>query len=119
MSAISSRSRLLIAQHVVDSAETPAQLIDWLTKMYVDNWQLNAMRLADEKKMMRTTAQLMLVPKDLTMFVRPIQSNIKFNFWKLNGAKDNKMWVELLTNRVLRTGEDDPAIPTNLSHIED
>ena len=119
MSAISSRSRLLIAQHVVDSAETPAQLIDWLTKKYVDNWQLNAMRLADEKKMMRTTAQLMLVPKDLTMFVRPIQSNIKFNFWKLNGAKDNKMWVELLTNRVLHTGEDDPAIPTNLSHIED
>jgi len=53
------------------------------------------------------------------MFVRPIQSNIKFNFWKLNGAKDNKMWVELLTNRVLRTGEDDPSIPTNLSHIED
>jgi len=118
MSAISSRSRLLIAQHVVDHAQTPAQLIDWLTKKYVDNWQLNAMRLADEKKMMRTTAQLMLVPKDLTMFVRPIQSNIKFNFWKLNGAKDNKMWVELLTNRVLHTGEDDPAIPTNLSHIE-
>jgi hypothetical protein len=53
------------------------------------------------------------------MFVRPIQSNIKFNFWKLNGAKDNKMWVELLTNRVLHTGEDDPSIPTNLSHIED
>jgi hypothetical protein len=119
MSAISSRSRLLIAQHVVDHAQTPAQLIDWLTKKYVDNWQLNAMRLTDERKMMRTTAQLMLVPKDLTMFVRPIQSNIKFNFWKLNGAKDNKMWVELLTNRVLRTGEDDPSIPTNLSHIED
>jgi hypothetical protein len=117
-SAISSRSRLIIAQHVVDSAETPAQLIDLLTKKYVDNWQLNALRLTDEKKMMRTTAQLMLVPKELTMFVRPIQSNITFNFWKLNND-NSKLWVELLSNRVLRKGEEDPDIPTNLDHITD
>jgi len=117
-SAISSRSRLLIAEHVVKSAETPAQLIDLLTKKYVDNWQLNALRLTDEKKMMRTTAQLMLVPKELTMFVRPVQSNITFNFWKLNNDK-SKLWVELLSNRVLRRGEEDPDIPTNLDHITD
>lgn len=117
-SAISSRSRLLIAQHIADSAETPAQLIDMLTKKYVDNWQLNALRLTDEKKMMRTTAQLMLVPKENTMFVRPIQSNLTFNFWKLNGS-DSKLWVELLSNRVLRSGDDDPSIPTNLGHITD
>jgi hypothetical protein len=117
-SAISSRSRLIIAEHIAKNAETPAQLIDWLTKKYVDNWQLNALRLTDEKKMMRTTAQLMLVPKENTMFVRPIQSNITFNFWKLNGS-DSKLWVELLSNRVLRSGEDDPSIPTNLGHITD
>lgn len=117
MSAVSSRARQLIAQKIVDDAETPAQLIDNLTKKYVDNWQLNAMRLADEKKMMRTTAQLMLVPKDSTMFVRPIQSNITFNFWKLN-KPGSKLWVELLSNRVLRTGDSDPEIPSNLSHIE-
>ena len=117
-SAISSRSRLLIAEHVVKSAETPAQLIDLLTKKYVDNWQLNALRLTDEKKMMRTTAQLMLVPKELTMFVRPVQSNITFNFWKLNND-NSKLWVELLSNRVLRRGEEDPDIPTNLDHITD
>jgi hypothetical protein len=117
-SAISSRSRLIIAEHIAKHAETPAQLIDWLTKKYVDNWQLNALRLTDEKKMMRTTAQLMLVPKENTMFVRPIQSNITFNFWKLNGS-DSKLWVELLSNRVLRSGEDDPSIPTNLGHITD
>ena len=117
-SAISSRSRLIIAEHIAKNAETPAQLIDWLTKKYVDNWQLNALRLTDEKKMMRTTAQLMLVPKENTMFVRPIQSNITFNFWKLNGS-DSKLWVELLSNRVLRSGEDDPSIPTNLGHLTD
>ena len=117
-SAISSRSRLMIAQHVVDTATKPAELIDLLTKKYVDNWQLNAMRLTDEKKMMRTTAQLMLVPSELTMFVRPIQSNITFNFWKLNND-NSKLWVELLSNRVLRKGEEDPDIPTNLGHITD
>jgi len=117
-SAISSRSRLIIAEHIAKNAETPAQLIDLLTKKYVDNWQLNALRLTDEKKMMRTTAQLMLVPKENTMFVRPIQSNITFNFWKLNGS-DSKLWVELLSNRVLRSGEDDPSIPTNLGHLTD
>ena len=88
------------------------------SKKYVDNWQLNAMRLTDEKKMMRTTAQLMLVPSELTMFVRPIQSNITFNFWKLNND-NSKLWVELLSNRVLRKGEEDPDIPTNLGHITD
>lgn len=117
-SAISSRSRQLIAQHIANNAESPAQLIDWLTKKYVDNWQLNTLRLTDEKKMMRTTAQLMMVPKEGTMFVRPIQSNITFNFWKLN-KPGTKLWVELLSNRVLRTGDQDPEIPTNLGHITD
>ena len=118
MSAISSRSRQIIAQHIADHAESPAQMIDWLTKKYIDNFQLNVMRLADKKKMMRTTAQIMLVPKDGTMFVRPIQSNITYNFWELNKT-GSKLWVELLSNRVLRMGEDDPSIPTNLGHITD
>jgi hypothetical protein len=101
-SAISSRSRLRIAEHVAQVAETPAQLIDLLTRQYTDNHQLNAMRLADDKKMMRTTAQLLLVPREGTMFVRPVQSNITFNFWKLN-EPGSKLWVELLSNRVLRS----------------
>jgi hypothetical protein len=50
--------------------------------------------------------------------VRPIQSNITFNFWKLNND-NSKLWVELLSNRVLRKGEEDPDIPNNLDHITD
>ena len=119
-SAISSRSRLLIAKHVAEKALTPAQLIDLLTRQYTDNHQLNAMRLADDKKMMRTTAQLMLVPAEGTMFVRPIQSNITFNFWKLN-EPGSKLWVELLSNRVLDRGDTEivSAIDVDLNHNSD
>jgi hypothetical protein len=113
-SAISSRSRLKIAEHVAATAESPAQLIDMLTRPYTDNNQLNAMRLADDKKMMRTTAQLMLVPREGTMFVRPVQSNITFNFWKLN-KPGSKLWVELLSNRVLRDNGSD--IDVKLNHM--
>ena len=112
-SAISSRSRLKIAEHVADTAETPAQLIDLLTRQYTDNHQLNAMRLADDKKMMRTTAQLMLVPREGTMFVRPIQSNITFNFWKLN-EPNSKLWVELLSNRVIKNSGTDIVSPLDI-----
>lgn len=119
-SAVSSHSRLLIAEHVAKTAETPAQLIDMLTRQYTDNHQLNAMRLADDKKMMRTTAQLMLVPKEGTMFVRPIQSNITFNFWKLN-EPGSKLWVELLSNRVLNQGGAEAVSPieVDLDHHSD
>lgn len=100
MSRISSESRKLIAEDVIAKAATPQDVIDGLAGVYSDNPQLNCLRTADKKKMMRTTSQIMVNPAELTFSVRPIQSHMTFNFWDLNHPK-HKCFVEVLSNKVL------------------
>ena len=100
MSRVSSESRKLIADWVADQAETPEQLIDLLTVNYTNDPQLNALRTTHARKKMRTTSQVLIVPEQRTMFVRPVQSHIHYNFWKMNHPQQ-QTWVELLSNRVL------------------
>lgn len=100
LSRISSESRLLQAQYVVEKAIDPEDLIDSMCKIYVDHPQLNIMRTDTDRKKMRTTAQEMIIPSERTLYCRPISSHITFDFWKLNHPKSN-CWVELLSNREL------------------
>ena len=100
LSRISSESRYLIASLVAQDAQTPEEVLDNLTKDYTGNGQLNALRTTLDKKKMRTTSQIMIVPSEKTMYVRPVQSHMKFNFWDLNKIKQ-QTWVEILSNRVL------------------
>jgi len=100
MSRISSESRLAIAEYVVAHAKDPHDIIDNLAKTWIDEPQLNCLRTAHNKKQMRTTSQIMMIPSERTMFVRPVQSNISFNFWQLNDPKKD-LWIEILGNRVL------------------
>jgi hypothetical protein len=99
-SRISSDSRRTIADKVVSEAETPQDIIDGMARTYVNNPQLNVLRTADKKKMMRTTSQIMIIPEEKTFFIRPVQSHMTFNFWELNHPKHD-LWVEILSNRVL------------------
>lgn len=111
LSYLSSISRQLIAQFIVDTANDPEDMIDGMVRMWVDNPQLNVMRTSTETKKMRTTAQLMCIPREQTLFVRPIASDINFDFWKLNKA-GAETWVELLSNRELyRNVKDDDEPP--------
>ncbi len=100
LSRISSESRKLIAEYVTERAKRPIQVLDGLTENFTNNGQLNALRTTLKQKLMRTTSQIMIIPKERTMYVRPVQSNIDFNFWDLNDPKQ-KTWVEILSNRVL------------------
>jgi len=100
MSRLSSESRKKIAEYVVDRAKSADDMIDGLAGTYIDNPQLNCLRTADDRKKMRTTSQIMLIPSEDTMFIRPVQSNLSFNFWALNSPK-TKLWIEILGNRVL------------------
>jgi hypothetical protein len=97
---ISSESRLLQAQAVVESSEEPEDLVDGLCQMYVNDPQLNIMRTSTESKKMRTTSQQLCVPKERTLYCRPVSSHLKFDFWTLNNPKPN-VWVEILSNRAL------------------
>lgn len=99
-SRISSESRLLIAEYVASKSRDPEDIIDGLAGNYTNNGQLNALRTSTSKKKMRTTAQILIIPKDRTMYVRPVQSHLQFDFWKLNHPRQ-KTWVEILSNRIL------------------
>lgn len=113
LSRISSESRLKIAEWIVQNAENADDMIDKLAGRYSEHPQLNAFRTTNERKKMRTTAQLMMIPSQGTMYVRPVQSHIHFNFWDMN-QQDNNLWIEILSNRVLkdtnREGFKDPKM---------
>lgn len=99
-SRISSEARKLIAEFVTNYSSSPKDILDGLTTNFSKNPQLNALRTSTENKKMRTTSQILIIPKEKTMYVRPVQSNIVFDFWKLNNP-NQKTWVELLSNRIL------------------
>lgn len=121
LSRISSESRKLIAEIVVMQAKDPEDIIDGLTKNFTDDGQMNALRTSTEKKKMRTTSQIMIIPREKTMYVRPVQSNMQFNFWELN-RPSQQTWVEILSNRVLYANlknldpGDDPPFDYKLTH---
>jgi hypothetical protein len=100
LSRISSESRLLQAQVVVESAQTPEDLVDGMCQVYINDPQLNIMRTSTQRKKMRTTSQQLCVPKERTLYCRPVSSHLKFDFWSLN-RPDTNVWVEILSNRAL------------------
>lgn len=97
---ISSEARFIQAQMVVDRAKKPEDLVDGMCKVFIDHPQLNIMRMSTEKDKFRTTSQQLCVPKERTLYCRPISSHLKFDFWTLNRPKPN-VWVEILSNRAL------------------
>lgn len=124
MSRISSETRLILAKAVADWAQDPEDLLDGLTLNFTQNSQLNPLRTATDKKKMRTTSQILIIPKEKTMYVRPVQSHMHFNFWELNHPQQ-KTWVEILSNRVLYLNlkdsdpSNDPPFDHSLTHAVD
>ena len=97
---ISSDARLAQAQAIVDAAEEPEDLVDGMCQVYINDPQLNIMRMSTERKKMRTTSQQLCVPRERTLYCRPISSHVEFDFWDLN-RPDTNVWVEILGNREL------------------
>ena len=100
LSRISSETRLLLAQAVVESAQDPEDLVDGMCQVYIRDPQLNIMRTSTERKKMRTTSQQLCVPEERTLYCRPVSSHVEFDFWNLNRPTTN-VWVEILSNRAL------------------
>lgn len=100
LSRKSSESRLDYAQRALDTASTPDDLINALAQTPESNPQMNPLRTTTDRKMMRTTAQFMIIPSQQTFYLRPIQSKLDIDFWKINQNKDD-LWVEILSNREL------------------
>ena len=114
---ISSESRLLLAQAVVESAQTPQDLVDGMCKIFVNHPQLNILRTSTEGRKMRTTSQQLCVPKERTLYCRPVSSHMKFDFWSLNRPTTD-VWVEIMSNRELwQNVKVDP--PFGHMHLQD
>jgi hypothetical protein len=114
---ISSESRLLQAQHMIKDACEPMDLVDGLCKINIDHPQLNIMRTSTEPNRFRTTSQQLCVPREHTLYCRPVSSNLQFDFWKLNKPK-RKTWVEILSNRELWK-RDQTGLPFEKMHLKD
>ena len=71
-----------------------------MCKIFIKHPQLNIMRFSTGKDQFRTTSQQLCVPKEKTLYCRPVSSNLQFDFWKLNKPNTN-VWVEILNNREL------------------
>jgi hypothetical protein len=97
---ISSEARLIQAQQIVEQAQQPEDLVDDLCRVYINHPQLNVMRTSTETNQFRTTCQLLCVPRQRTLYCRPVSSNLHFDFWDLN-RPDTNVWVEILSNREL------------------
>ena len=97
---ISSESRLLLAEEVVKQAQRPEDLVDGMCRVYINDPQLNILRTSTDGKKMRTTSQQLCVPKERTLYCRPVSSHMKFDFWSLN-RPNTDVWVEIMSNREL------------------
>ena len=100
MSRISSEARLAQAEEVVRRAKDPEDLVDGMCQVYINDPQLDIMRTSTERKKMRTTSQQLCVPKERTLYCRPVSSHLQFDFWNLNRPTTD-VWVEILSNRAL------------------
>jgi len=100
LDCISSVSRLLLAEEVVKQAQRPEDLVDGMCRVYINDPQLNILRTSTDGKKMRTTSQQLCVPKERTLYCRPVSSHMKFDFWSLNRPTTD-VWVEIMSNREL------------------
>lgn len=94
----SSESRFEISTNLANSTLTPFELLDELAKDYTRNGQLNPLRTAVDPGQMHTTAQLMIIPKEFTFYIRNLQGKLKLDVTKLDQAS-HKLYVEFLSQR--------------------
>ena len=75
---LSSEARLLIAKHVLETAKEPADIMPLMSKTWIDNPQLNTMRLPTDLIPTRTTEQLMLEPGKKLILIRNVDGTLEF-----------------------------------------
>jgi hypothetical protein len=100
----SSESRLKLAKEKVSEATSPMSLINGLTYHKKEDPQMNPMRLDPAPTHLKTTGQLMLIPRRQTLYYRPILCDISFDYAKLNQPQSHTFF-ELLSMRPLLKDE--------------
>lgn len=101
LSRESSESRYKIVERKLDGIEKPEDMLECLSSRPEKDPQLNPIRLDEKRKAMRTTGQLLIIPRERTLHYRPIYSDITLNNYNtINGAK-SKTYFEVISSRKL------------------
>ena len=87
-------------------ASTPKGILDAISQTNKDDPQLGPLRNEKKKKdkdgrpVLRTTGQIMIIPKNMSLHYRPIASEVEFDFDKLND-ESHKTKFEVITSKKL------------------
>jgi len=100
----SSEERLRVARQDILKVKDPTQMMDAASSTKNSNPQMNPLRIEKRhgKKILRTTGQIMLVPKERTLHYRPVWGDVDFD----DGIKDDgksKTNFEIVSSKKLLT----------------
>ena len=101
----SSLHRKLTVEKCIKSIKTSDDMLDCLSDTSNADPQLNPLRKSNThgKRILVTTGQLMIVPKERTLHYRPVWCDVDLvNFDKL-GSEKTKTWFEIISARKLLT----------------
>ena len=97
----SSLNRLRIVLKQMKSIKTPEDMLQVLSSRPEKDPQMNPIRLDDRRRSMKTTGQLLVIPKERTLHYRPTYSEISLkNYNNINSGK-NKTFFEVISSRKL------------------
>jgi hypothetical protein len=86
-------------------ASTFDEFLDAMSDTSDENPQLNPLRIDPERNSMRTTGQLIMVPKEQTLHYRPIWCETEFDLDKLN-TEEERTFFEIISTRKLLSFKD-------------
>ena len=97
----SSETRMKIVLQQLKSIKTPEDMLQVLSSQPEKDPQMNPLRNDEKRKAMRTTGQLLCIPKERTLHYRPTYSEITLkNYNALNNQK-SKTFFEVISSRKL------------------
>lgn len=97
----SSKERLRIVLKQMDSIKTPEDMLQVLSSRPNKDPQMNPIRLDDKRRSMKTTGQLLVIPREKTLHYRPTYSEISLKNYNNINSNNNKTFFEVISSRKL------------------
>ena len=97
----SSLNRLRIVLKKMKSIKTPEDMFQVLSSRPEKDPQMNPIRLDDRRRSMKTTGQLLVIPKERTLHYRPTYSEISLKNYNVINSGKNKTFFEVISSRKL------------------
>ena len=97
----SSENRLKVVLKKLKSIKVPEDMLQVLSSREEKDPQMNPMRVDERRRSMKTTGQLMIIPKERTLHYRPTYSEISLKNYNNINTNKNKTFFEVISSRKL------------------